>query len=238
MLLDVGGTLWPDRWPGCPDDIETRAAALAAAIPRLSRESTGRLVDLLEERSAKLKGALFQDTNALVQAAAVAAGLAVSDWELTAIRRAMCLPAIGRVELFPRGRELLATIKALGLRCVVVSNGAWRDGAAYRRDFADLGIDSFVDGVVTSADLGFRKPHPGVFEAALGTMRLPAPACAMLGDSERNDIEPALACGMRAVRVAAEAPRPSSSAAHAIAGSLHEAAAILRSWVWTETGDG
>ena len=37
--------------------------------------------------------------------------------------------------------------------------------------------------------------------------------------------------------VAIEEPRPASSAAHAICGSLHEVSGILRSWVWSEERD-
>jgi FMN phosphatase YigB (HAD superfamily) len=88
-----------------------------------------------------------------------------------------------------------------------------------------------VDAFVSSVDVGFNKPHPAVFEAASAAISCPPPACVVIGNSEPNDIVPAAAVGMRALRVAIEEPLPESSAAHAVAGSLAEAEAILRAWV-------
>ncbi len=48
-----------------------------------------------------------------------------------------------------------------------------------------------------------------------------------MGNSESNDVLPALALAMRAIRVAIEEPPPASSAAQAVAGSLAEVAAAL-----------
>ena len=53
----------------------------------------------------------------------------------------------------------------------------------------------------------------------------------MLGNSEANDILPAVALGMRAIRVAIEDPPPESSAAHAVVTSLEAAHNIVKRWV-------
>lgn len=234
VLVDVGGTLWPDAWPERVDDVESRATALVAALPWLSGETALELAQVLNERAAALGPVERLDSRELVREVARGRRLSLDEWEAAAVRRAMCLPAAGRVDLFPSARELLATSKALGLRCVAISNGIWRDGDAYRRDFEEMGVGRFVDVFVSSINVGFRKPHPAIFEAALAAIRCPAGACVMIGNSEQNDIEPALALQMRAIRVAIEEPVPEASAAHAIARSLHEAADILRSWAWAE----
>jgi len=52
----------------------------------------------------------------------------------------------------------------------------------------------------------------------------------MIGNSERNDVAPALALGMRAVRVAIEEDQPAESAAHAVATSLDQITALLTEW--------
>lgn len=45
------------------------------------------------------------------------------------------------------------------------------------------------------------------------------------------DVEPALALRMRAIRIAIEEPLPQGTAAHAVAPSLADATAILRTWL-------
>ena len=52
----------------------------------------------------------------------------------------------------------------------------------------------------------------------------------MVGNSERNDIQPTLALGMRVILVALERPKPAESAAHAVVDSLYDAAAVLQRW--------
>src|SRR5207245_3252804 len=136
------------------------------------------------------------------------------------IRRALCAPASPGVALFPGAREFLEALRALDLRCVVLSNVQVRGAAEYWRDFADLGVAHLIDAVVTSLDVGFRKPHPAIFEAALEEAGYPPAACALLGDSEVKDIQPAVALGIRAIRVAIEAPPPVASAADAVVTGL------------------
>ena len=123
--------------------------------------------------------------------------------------------------------ELLAGLSDRGVRVVVVTNVLWRDGDAQRRDFGDLGLSEYVHAYVSSADVGWRKPHPAFFEVALSAAGSPAGGCAMVGDSESNDIAPAHALGMFTVRVAIEEPRPSVSAADEVCGSLGEVARVL-----------
>ena len=76
----------------------------------------------------------------------------------------------------------------------------------------------------------FRKPHPAIFEAALTALDCPAAACAIVGDSEIKDIQPAVALGMRAIRVAIEEPPPVTSAADAVVTGLAEARSIVAEW--------
>src|SRR5206468_3027215 len=59
-------------------------------------------------------------------------------------------------------------------------------------------------------------------------------ACVMVGNSEPNDIQPAIALGMRAIRVAIEEPPPASSTAHAVVTRLYDALGLFRCWVETD----
>jgi FMN phosphatase YigB (HAD superfamily) len=117
------------------------------------------------------------------------------------------------------------------LRCVVLSNTMVRGAAEYWQDFRDFGVADLLDGVVTSLDVGFRKPHPAIFQAGVKAAGCDPGACVMVGNSEVNDILPAAQFGMRTIRVAIEEPSPTDSAADAVATSLDNVQAILRAWV-------
>jgi len=232
-LVDVGGTLWPECSLALEADEELRAGRLQRALPVLTHGLAGELVRRFRLKSADLDGQLVQDTWEFIRGTTGELRLSLADQDMDAVRSAMCLPALGRYDLLPGARELLTTIKALGLPCVLVSNGIWRTGADYRKDFEDLGAADYIDAIISSVDLGFRKPHRVIFEAALAACGCQAPRCVMIGNSEEKDVEPALAMGMRTIRVAIEEPKPAASAAHAVVGSLYEVPDVLRVWMVT-----
>ena len=84
---------------------------------------------------------------------------------------------------------------------------------------ARVGLDGFVDGVVSSRDVGARKPDALFFRAALlraGRAGLPLrpDGAVMVGDSWANDVAGAQAAGLRAVWLnPAKARRPPGAAA-------------------------
>jgi putative hydrolase of the HAD superfamily len=157
-------------------------------------------------------------------------GAECADAQAVEIRRALCLPAALTVALFPDAVDFLQMVREHGLRCVVLSDVQVRGAEEYWRDFADLGVAHLIDAVVTSLEVGYRKPHPAMFEAALRETGCPPDMCVMVGDSEVKDIEPALALGIRAIRVAIEESAPASSAAQAVVTSLVDAGRIIEAW--------
>jgi FMN phosphatase YigB (HAD superfamily) len=226
VLVDVGGTLWPDRLSGHSLD-QAILARLATLLPGLEPAES------LDALRTALRGddqSPVQDTRAVLRGALQTLGVDNADDVVDAIRRALCAPAVPGVALFPGARELLETIHGLGLRCVVLSNVQVRGAAEYRRDFDDLDVAHLIDAIVTSFDVGFRKPHLAMFETGLRLARCAAGECVMIGDSEVKDIQPAVGLGMRALRVAIESPPPASSAAHAVVTTLAQAASILTQW--------
>jgi HAD superfamily hydrolase (TIGR01509 family) len=222
--MDVGGTLWPDAWPSRPGDDREQANRLTRAIPTLTeREATALVAALAPLDHPPTER---QQTDRLVTEAltAVAPRVPIA---VRAVIDAMSLPARGRVQPFPGASELLGGLARRGVRVIVASNVLWRDGRAQHRDFEDLGLSDYVADYVTSLDVGWRKPHPAFFEAALSVARHPPSECAMVGDSEVNDIAPAHARGMLTIRVALGSPPPSTSQAAYVAGSLQEVAGLL-----------
>jgi FMN phosphatase YigB (HAD superfamily) len=229
-LIDVGGTLWPDGWPWVPEDQGVRTSRLRRALPGLEPEDASSLLRALDQSAAQLADSLEQDPDRYVADPLRGHRLEATAEQVAATVDAMCLPARSLVKLFPGAAGLLHAVRRAGLGCVIVSNTYWRTGAAMAHDFRELGVAEQIDAIVSSVDVGFRKPHPAMFEAAMAAAGAPAGACAMVGNSESKDVVPAKRLGMRTIRVAIEEPEPAGSEADAVVDSLEAAARLLRAW--------
>ena len=236
-LIDVGGTLWPNSWPFRNTDGAGRRQRVAAAMPMLEVAAIDALVaDLLESSrigdEARAISTETSDTIAaaevLIAASLVRQGLMGEAVSIARIRRAMALPVADRMKPLPGAIELLVEIRALGLRSIIASNTYWRDAESYWQDFRVLGMADCIDAIVTSVDAGHLKPHPAVFEMAMRVAKCPPERCVVIGNREENDIEPALALGMRTILVYPDDPKPASSQAHAVVADLWECARVLK----------
>jgi len=69
-----------------------------------------------------------------------------------------------------------------------------------RELFAELGLLERLSAVALSAEVGKRKPHPAIFEAALAQAGVAADEAVMVGDRLREDIGGAQALGMTAIQ--------------------------------------
>jgi HAD superfamily hydrolase (TIGR01509 family) len=228
VLVDVGGTLWPDGWPAQPGDGVRRRERLRAAFPGLGPEQAAACVAELDEAGGQVPGTLTQDPGSYITPALRRYGLGDGPDQVAATLSAMCLPAASRLRLFPGAVGLLASINDHGLPCVTCSNAIWRNAAAYWHDLHSLGIAEWIGAVVSSADTGFRKPHPAMFLRAAAAAGVAPQACLMIGNSQDNDILPARSLGIRTLLVAIEEPPPAVSAASRVAGSLTEATCMLQ----------
>jgi putative hydrolase of the HAD superfamily len=96
---------------------------------------------------------------------------------------------------FDDGPEAIRAARARGLRVVVASN--W--DVSLHDVLAQVRVAPLVDGVVTSAEVGARKPAPAMFEQAL-RLADAAPGEAMhVGDSVEEDVTGALGAGIEPV---------------------------------------
>jgi FMN phosphatase YigB (HAD superfamily) len=230
VLLDVGGTLWPDGWPWLPEDHRIRVQRMRRALPDLGPQAVPALLHDLDVSAVGLTESLEQDVGHYVGDPLRRHGVEPTAGRIAAVVEAMSLPAHPLVGLLPGAPELLRAVRRAGLRSVVLSNSYWRSNAAYQRDFQDLGVDGEVDAYVSSLDVGYRKPHPAMFEAGLRAAGVAADRCAMVGNSEDKDVRPAKALGLRTIRVAIEEPLPATTQADAVTTSLAEVAHLLTSW--------
>jgi HAD superfamily hydrolase (TIGR01549 family) len=98
-------------------------------------------------------------------------------------------------ELYDDVLPALEELRHARIKIGLVSNSA-RDVLAFARHHSlaiDAGISSFHHGKT--------KPHESIFTAVLDLLEVEAGEAAMVGDSYEDDIEGALALGMRAVLV-------------------------------------
>lgn len=89
----------------------------------------------------------------------------------------------------------LRALAACGLRIGLISNTQ----RPLQTFAAHFGLDGLIAGAVSSAEHGFLKPHPAIFETALLALGVTPAESVMVGDSVRHDIEGARRIGMRAV---------------------------------------
>jgi FMN phosphatase YigB (HAD superfamily) len=228
VLLDVGGTLWPDIFE---DRASVRSTRLAAVLPLENRHHASHLLARLDE--AATQAILDEDltstpdiTRVIDEALRRLTG--TTNHELIeVVRRAMVIPAeSGR--LFAGAEALLKTIGDLGLRAGAVSNTVWRNAADYWQDFEAVGVAAYLDAIVTSVDCGVRKPHPKIFHDALKRLDAHPDETILVGNSESLDVAPARALGMFTIRVAIEEPVPASSVANTVVDSLSSVREALK----------
>jgi HAD superfamily hydrolase (TIGR01549 family) len=94
---------------------------------------------------------------------------------------------------------LLEALRGRGLRLALVSNTAspqWLLQPVFERQ----GLAERVDAIVLSSEVGKRKPHPAIFEAALAELEVDANEALHVGDRLEADVLGAARVGMKTVQ--------------------------------------
>jgi putative hydrolase of the HAD superfamily len=132
-------------------------------------------------------------------------------------------------EIYDDVAPVLSELAARGLRLGAISN-SHRSLDAFKEHFK---LDTLLGTVVSSAEHGFMKPHPSIFEAALAHANVAASEAVMVGDSLMADIEGALAVGMRGILLRRSGERPSTlPPGVGVITSLHELVSRDVSMAW------
>jgi HAD superfamily hydrolase (TIGR01549 family) len=100
-----------------------------------------------------------------------------------------------RFRAFDDAAPALAALHGRGLRLVCVSN--W--DVSLVEVLEGVGLLGLLDDVVTSAQVGVRKPEVAIFEAALRAAGSEAGGALHVGDTREEDIDGARAAGIRAL---------------------------------------
>ncbi len=96
-------------------------------------------------------------------------------------------------EVFPT----LEVLRGKGYRMGIISNHEWHLPALIR----GLGLGSYFNTVVSSARVGYRKPHPEIFRCVLNDLGCSGNDALMIGDSISSDVKGAIRVGMPVVLV-------------------------------------
>jgi HAD superfamily hydrolase (TIGR01662 family) len=108
------------------------------------------------------------------------------------------------------GAGTLDAVEALagrGYRLGCVTN-TLADTAVIRAMLRRHGFEAYMRSVVVSADEGWRKPHPSLFEKALRELDVAPGEAVFVGDSPVHDIAGARSCGLWAVLTTQYVARP------------------------------
>lgn len=95
----------------------------------------------------------------------------------------------------PDARRTLESLRFLGVRCVVISNGDSR----WRNALNKLGLASLFDKIFLSSETGFAKPDAQAFDNVCLAMKIRRGELLHVGDSLSHDVAPAHGIGAEAV---------------------------------------
>jgi putative hydrolase of the HAD superfamily len=99
--------------------------------------------------------------------------------------------------VFPDVIPALDALVDDGIRLAVISNWSWQAPELIH----DLELARHFEALIISARVGYLKPHRGIFEHALGVMRVPPDRAVHVGDSVRADVDGARAVGITPVLI-------------------------------------
>jgi putative hydrolase of the HAD superfamily len=102
-----------------------------------------------------------------------------------------------RFRAFDDAAPGLAELREFGLRLVCISNWDY----TLPEVLARCGLGDALDGVVTSAAAGARKPDPAIFERGLSLASAAPEEAVHVGDSQAEDVDGARAAGVRALLI-------------------------------------
>lgn len=124
----------------------------------------------------------------------------------------------------------LETLRGMGLRLGLVSNLSLFPHKM-RADLETLGLAALLDGAVFSSEVGFRKPDPRIFLAALRTIGGEPATTVFVGDRLNDDVVGAQALGMRTILTREfRAEEPGEIAPDAVVDTLSEVPNVIAGW--------
>jgi putative hydrolase of the HAD superfamily len=194
VLFDWGDTLM--RWAWEP---ELLAVGHDAGLRAIGREPVPALTERFRDSYLPLlwvPGTLEEvEYPALVRRLLAEEGIAVTDEELDSFLEAEHAAWQPARMLATTTHALLEALRDRDLRVGLVSN-ALDPPHLLHRDLEQMGVAQRLDVAVFSSEVGWRKPHPAIFERALEAIGVEPAATLFVGDTLATDVAGARALGM------------------------------------------
>ena len=137
------------------------------------------------------------------------------------------------VAAYPDAVEVLPILASHGIKIGLITN-AFQPMWMRDRELEAFGLLShFADCRLSAADVGYLKPHPAIFQAALQCLELQVDEAVFIGDNPEADIAGAQSIGMRAILRVSPCLAPSRGDSIVPDGqisSLHDLLPILDGW--------
>ena len=234
LLLDYGLTLVSFSRPtqallDAHEEIATRLRAAGLGPVPPAATLIAEVHDRVEESVARheASGSLTEmDAVAAERRAYAALGLRLSD-ELFDEVAALAQRAWWEGVALPAATaDTLRELRRRGLRLGLCSNAPYRP-RSLRGQLAHLGLTGLLDSVTLSSEVGWRKPAPEIFGAALHALGVEAVRSAMVGDRRREDVAGARAAGLATIRVREHRDDPGPDDADAVIDTLPELVELL-----------
>ena len=194
VLFDWGDTLM--RWAWEPELLD---AGHAAGFHAIGRAPVPALTERFREAYLPLlwvPGTLEEvEYPGLVRRLLAEEGIEVDDVELERFLEAEHAAWSAARMLASTTHALLDTLRGRGLKTGLVSNALDPPGLLHR-DLAEMGVAQRLDAAVFSSEVGWRKPHPAIFERALDALGVKPGEVLFVGDTLATDVAGAAALGM------------------------------------------
>jgi putative hydrolase of the HAD superfamily len=242
VLFDIGSTLWssPAEDPGALEYCYGRAREAllrhhgeAPSMEALIEAVEGYFAHWEDTWKADNTRILQSPTTEFVKDALLKIGLEPHQEALGPFTEALLETSVYTAKTLEPEEgmpEALAELRELGLAVACVSN-AFMGADVLNRILDERGLGQYSSFTVSSCELGYRKPHPRIYEEALRLAGVSGPEAVFVGDRVDADVEGPAALGMRTVlthQYRQEDPSRAKVAPDAVIRHLSELPAVLR----------
>lgn len=195
ILFDVGDTLLVERRFDLEAGIRAVASHLVPRAPALARSFRDLLSDFhASDREPNLARWLVETVPDL------------AGYDVESVEDAIW-PAVVTLQPALGARELLACLRGARVTLGAVSN-AYFSARILRNELQRHGLAEYLAFVLTSGDLGVRKPACAIFEAAIAQAGAAVDEMWFVGDTYVEDIVGAKRMGLAAVWLSKTASQP------------------------------
>jgi HAD superfamily hydrolase (TIGR01662 family) len=99
----------------------------------------------------------------------------------------------------PQAKETLIAMKQKGFKVGIIANTTISREKDVRKTLQQLGLESYIDFILTSVDAGCEKPDGRIFSIALRAVGVKASEAVMVGDRVAKDIVGGNRIGMKTI---------------------------------------